>query len=218
MIDLHAHTFFSDGVLSPSELVYRAKCRGYTAIALTDHIDYSNADFILPRMVKACEILSKSYGILAVAGAELTYVPPKLIKEFAAECRKLGAKIVVVHGETVSETVPAETNLYAVQAGIDILAHPGHLSLEAAELAAKNNVKIEITARKYHDTTNKEVAQTALKAGAKLVLNTDAHAPENLLTEETIEKILAQAGLPQDYYKVMQENAGEIIKAMKNEK
>jgi len=114
MIDLHTHTFFSDGVLSPSELVYRAKCRGYSAIALTDHIDYSNADFILPRMVKTCKILSQNYGILAVPGAELTYVPPKLIKEFAVECRKLGAKIVVVHGETVSETVPPETNFYAV--------------------------------------------------------------------------------------------------------
>ncbi|MDR2192281.1 MAG: histidinol phosphate phosphatase domain-containing protein [Endomicrobium sp.] len=212
MIDLHTHTLFSDGVLTPSELVYRAKYCGYTAIALTDHVDYSNADFILPRIIKVCKILSQNYNISAIPGAELTYIPPKLIKEFSAECRKLGAKIIVMHGETVSETVPQETNFYAVQADIDILAHPGHLSLKDAELAAKNNVKIEITTRKSHGVTNKEVAETALKAGAKLVLNTDTHVPENLLAKELIEKTLLQAGLAQDYYEIMQNNAKEILK------
>ena len=29
LIDLHTHTFFSDGVLSPAELVYRCKLRGH---------------------------------------------------------------------------------------------------------------------------------------------------------------------------------------------
>ena len=37
MIDLHTHSFFSDGVLSPSELIRRAVVKGYKAIAITDH-------------------------------------------------------------------------------------------------------------------------------------------------------------------------------------
>ncbi len=36
-IDLHLHTTASDGTLSPSDLVARAKSRGLSAIAVTDH-------------------------------------------------------------------------------------------------------------------------------------------------------------------------------------
>lgn len=37
MIDLHLHSRFSDGALTPTELVERARVRGLYAIALTDH-------------------------------------------------------------------------------------------------------------------------------------------------------------------------------------
>ncbi|MDR1696295.1 MAG: histidinol phosphate phosphatase domain-containing protein [Endomicrobium sp.] len=211
MIDLHMHTFYSDGVLVPSELVYRAKYKGYSAMAITDHIDFSNMDFVIPRILKTAKILTENYGITVLPGAELTYVPPKLIKDAAAECRKLGAKVIVVHGETVAETVPPGTNLYAVEAGIDILAHPGHLSFDDAAAAAKNGVNIEITTRKGHSVTNKTVAETALKAGARLVLNTDTHTPENILTAEIIEKTLSESGLPADYYGIMRQNSLEIV-------
>jgi histidinol phosphatase-like PHP family hydrolase len=215
MIDLHAHTFFSDGILSPFELVYRARYKGYTAIALTDHIDYSNMDFVIPKIVKAAKMLTENYDILVLPGAELTYIPPKLIKSAVAECRNLGAKIIVVHGETVAETVPLETNLYAVNAGIDILAHPGHLSKETAVSAALNNVKIEITTRKGHNITNREVARIALSKNAKLVLDTDTHTPDNFLTKKIIEQTLLDAGLPVDYYNIMQKNSQEIVNMRK---
>ena len=91
MIDLHTHTLFSDGVLIPSELVYRAKYKGYKAIALTDHVDFSNMDFVIPGIVKVARILTDNYGISVFPGVEITYVPPKLIKQAALECRKLGA-------------------------------------------------------------------------------------------------------------------------------
>lgn len=35
--DLHAHSSASDGILSPAALVSRAKARGVSQIALTDH-------------------------------------------------------------------------------------------------------------------------------------------------------------------------------------
>lgn len=211
MIDLHTHTFFSDGVLIPSELVYRAKYKGYKTIAITDHIDFSNMELVIPNIVKVSKILSENYEILVLPGVELTYVPPKLINTAAKECRKLGAKVIVVHGETTAETVPVETNLYAVQADIDILAHPGHLSAQEAEFAAKNNIKIEITTRKGHNVTNKEVAEVALKANAKIVLNTDTHTPDNLFSKDIIEKTLTDSGIKLDYYDIMLKNSKEIV-------
>ena len=41
-IDLHMHSLFSDGELLPSELARRALKLNHEAIAITDHVDYSN--------------------------------------------------------------------------------------------------------------------------------------------------------------------------------
>ena len=211
MIDLHTHTLFSDGVLLPSELVYRAKFKGYRAIALTDHVDYSTYDYVIPRIIKVAKILQASYEIMVIPGVEITYVPPKLIKDVAFECRQCGAKLIVVHGQTVAETVPEQTNMYAIEAGIDILAHPGHITKDEVKSAKKNNVCLEITTRHGHNATNKEVAELALKYGAKLVLNTDTHEPENLMDQDKIQNTLLSAGLDLKYFEIMQKNSIEFI-------
>ncbi len=125
MIDLHTHTIFSDGELIPAELVRRAVAAGYKAIALTDHIDQSNIDLVIPRIAKAVNALREMVPIAVMVGAELTHVPPRQIADLAKEARTLGAQIVVVHGETLVEPVLEGTNRAAIEAGIDILAHPG---------------------------------------------------------------------------------------------
>lgn len=211
MIDLHTHTLFSDGVLLPSELVYRAKFKGYKAIALTDHVDYSNYEFNIPKIVAVAKVLQENYDIKVLPGVEITYVPPKLIADIVEKCKKLGAKIIVVHGETVAETVPPETNHYALKAGIDILAHPGHITKEDVLLAKENNVCLEITTRKGHNVTNKEVATLAMQCGTKLVLNTDSHTPDDLMDLVKIEKTLIDAGLDLKYFETMKQNSQNII-------
>lgn len=212
MIDLHTHSLFSDGVLLPSELIYRAKVKGYSAIAVTDHGDFSTFDFVIPRIKRITSELSRHYGIKALPGIEITYVPPVLIKKAVSLCRKLGARIVVVHGETPAETVPPGTNRAAVLSGADILAHPGFITEEEAGLAAKNNVCLEITTRRGHNKGNPHVARMAKKCGAKLVLNTDTHTPENLLDRAKIAEALKTSGLPASYYKVMLNNSSAILK------
>jgi len=212
MIDLHMHTFFSDGVLSPSELVYRAKTAGYTAIGLTDHADFSNIEITIKSILKVTGILEKEYNITVLSGIELTYIPPRIIKRAAALARRLGAEVVVVHGESPVEPVPPGTNSAAVSAGIDILAHPGFITHKDAEQAKKNNVSLEITARKGHSTGNHHVAQTAMQCGASLVLNTDTHMPEDILTAKIVNKVLQSAKLSNNDFNVMQNNALKIIK------
>jgi histidinol phosphatase-like PHP family hydrolase len=195
LIDLHTHTIFSDGELLPSELVRRAVIHGYEAIALTDHADYTNLEQLLEAAKKA-KYLENEWDIRVLTGVELTHVPPRKIAPLAKKAKELGAEIVVVHGETISEPVAPGTNAESVACEyVDILAHPGLISPEDVQTAADNNVFLEITARNGHNRTNGHVARLVLEIGATLVVNTDTHAPENLITDETALKIAMGAGL-----------------------
>lgn len=183
MIDLHTHSLFSDGVLVPSELVRRAVMKGYTAIAITDHADASNIDFTIPRVAAACKELNRRWKITALPGIELTHIPPETFAELTERARSLGAVIVVAHGETLVEPVHPGTNRAAIEARVDILAHPGLISREEAGLAAKHGVHLEITARKGHSLSNGYVAKIAGEMGARLVIDTDTHEPGDLIDE-----------------------------------
>ena len=215
MIDLHTHSLLSDGELLPSELVRRAVVKGYRAIAVTDHVDVSNMDWVISRLVKDCGELMKYFQIEVIPGAEITHVPPERIKSLAEEARKLGAKVVVVHGETIVEPVAPGSNLQALQSPIDILAHPGLITEEEVLLAKKNGIMLEITARKGHCLTNGHVAKMALKIGAGLVLNTDAHSPEDLITPDQARKIALGAGLDEDGFSRLKMNERELLERIR---
>lgn len=211
MIDLHTHTFLSDGVLIPSELVRRAIQKGYKAIAITDHADLSNIDFIIPRIVKVCQNLSLSWNMNVIPGIELTHVPPDTIKCLAQQARELGAKLVVVHGETIVEPVAEGTNMAAIEAMVDILAHPGLISIEEARLAKENSVYLEITSRKGHCLTNGHVARMGLNSGARLVINTDSHEPSDLITGEEALKVLIGSGLDSEASQDIFRNSLDLV-------
>ena len=197
--DFHTHTFLSDGVLSPLELIRRAYHQEYKTIAITDHVGLSNQTEILKILSEECKYASEEWGIKAIPGVEITHVPKKLIGDAAKKARDLGAQIVIVHGETLSEPVEPGTNLEAVNSKeVDILAHPGLITEEEALLAVENKVYLEISARKGHSLTNGHVARLAFKTGANLILDSDAHEPEDLLTISLAEKIARGAGLSKD--------------------
>ncbi|MDO8734652.1 MAG: histidinol phosphate phosphatase domain-containing protein [Elusimicrobiota bacterium] len=212
MIDLHTHTFFSDGDLIPSELVCRAKNAGYKTIALTDHCDFSNMDFVMRRITRITDGLHRYYKINVIVGCEITYVPPGLISKAVKQARKLGAKIVVVHGESPVEPVPKGTNRAAILSKCDILAHPGYITEEDVRHAKKNNVLLEITTRNGHRIGNKHLARHAKKIGAKLVMNTDTHHPEDLFNEKKIKEILKETNLNYADFIQMQKNAENLTK------
>jgi len=212
MIDLHTHTLFSDGVLLPAELARRAQVLGYQALAMTDHVDSSNLDFVLPRLVAACADLQPEMSITLIPGVEITHVPPALIGPLAGRARDLGAKIIVVHGESVVEPVCPGTNRAALESDVDILAHPGLISAEEAALAACNGVCLEITTRRGHSITNGHVARMAREAGALLLLNNDAHAPGDLVTLDFAEKVARGAGLDDEEWQVMRKKSRELVR------
>jgi predicted metal-dependent phosphoesterase TrpH len=67
-IELHAHTHFSDGTLSPAELVALASERGLTALAITDH---DSVEGVAPAIAAA--------GALRDASVEGGATPPEIV-------------------------------------------------------------------------------------------------------------------------------------------
>jgi len=195
MIDLHTHSIHSDGDLIPAELVQRAKERGYKALAITDHADESNLEQVVAALKGFVLGLPADPGITVLAGVELTHLYPEQISKLVKKARKLGAEIVVIHGETLVEPVPAETNRAGIEAGADIIAHPGLIKPEEVKLAAAKGVCLEISTRAGHSLSNGWVAGLAMRAGARLVLNTDSHSPSDLTAWEYAKKIAQGAGL-----------------------
>jgi histidinol phosphatase-like PHP family hydrolase len=195
MYNLHAHTFLSDGELLPSEVAVRYQAAGYKAIALTDHADYSNIRLVCKAVVEFCRKWPKDSLIKVLSGIELTHLPPQQFKPLSMLARKMGTQIIIAHGETPVEPISPNTNKMALQADIDILAHPGLITDEDTKLAAKKGVFLEITSRPGHSQANRHVVSQAKKFKAKLILNNDSHRPQDIISPAQLDRIGLDCGL-----------------------
>jgi histidinol phosphatase-like PHP family hydrolase len=185
----------------------------HEAVAITDHVDASNIDCV-GRIIKAVTDIRDNWDIEVVPGAEITHAPSEIIEKLADQAKNLGAEIVVVHGETIVEPVIEGTNLKAVNCPeVDILAHPGLITVEEAEIAKENDVALELSSRRGHCLGNGHVARVAMEVGADLVVDTDTHMPEDLISYETAYKVALGAGLPKkEIEKVLKDNPTKILK------
>lgn len=199
--DFHTHTFFSDGISSPIELIRFAYVYGYKCIGITDHGSYSNLERIIESTKKDCELAEKYWDIIAVPGIELTNIPAASVDGMARDAKELGARMVVVHGESIVEEVEEGTNLAAVRSEyVDMLAHPGIMTSEEAELAVKNDIYIEITKRVGHSLANGRVVEVGRKAGVKLLINSDTHSYPDLYTGDFQKEVALGSGLSSEEY------------------
>ncbi len=214
MIDLHTHTFLSDGVLGPAELVRRAEYSGYRVIGIADHADASNLDDLVSALVRFVRETQSFLKIRIIPGVELTHIPPGQIGGLVKRARQLGARLIVMHGETVCEPVQLGTNRAAIEAGVDILAHPGLISEEEARMAAENGVHLEISARSSHGLGNGRVAAYARQAGASLVIDSDAHAPSDILSPAWREKVAFGAGLTPEELERINKNMMSLVERL----
>ena len=208
--DFHTHSLLSDGELLPAELARRYSCKGYRAVAIADHVDASNVEPVVLGIVRGAEQWNEAAEteLRLIPAAEITHVPPSQVPSLVSKARQLGAKIIVVHGETLVEPVAAGTNRAAIEGGADILAHPGLISEQEALLAARKGVSLEITARAGHCLTNGHVARAASEAGAALVINSDAHVPGDIPGPELAGRVGLGAGLsPHELMQVESEMA-----------
>ncbi len=195
LYDLHTHTILSDGEMLPSELIRRMSVIGYTTVAITDHVDTSNAESVVPMILDVQES-AELFGVRLLCGVEITHVPPSQIAAVARQAREAGAEIIVVHGETTVEPVAPGTNHAAcICPDVDVLAHPGLITREDARLAQENGIALEITSRGGHNRTNGHVVRIAREVSCQLVVDSDAHAPHDLLDKIGKENVAMGAGL-----------------------
>jgi len=236
--DFHTHTVFSDGGMLPAGLMQRAIVRGCLGLAITDHVDSSNLEWVFENLLKFVEelgqewqpaivpgadattapltamssdALAKDWHLPLIPGVELTSVPPRKIAALTEKARSLGAKWVVVHGETIMEPVAPGTNRAAIEAGADLLSHPGLINPEDAARAAELGVHLEITAHKGHGMANGWVAQRARESGARLLLNTDCHVSAEMLDAKQRRAIAFGAGLTKKEVDQIWQNGRRII-------
>jgi len=215
-IDLHTHTLLSDGEVLPIELARKADVMGMRAIAFTDHVSMSTINRVIEETARDCQ-LTQSWEIETVLGVEITHVPVDRMDEMISMARRLGAELIVVHGESLAEPTEPGTNLAAVSnPEVDVLAHPGLISTEEVELARENGIILELSARKGHCLANGHVAALARKYNAIMVVNTDAHSDSDLITEEEARQVARGAGLPEsEVEKAVIENPREILRRIR---
>jgi putative hydrolase len=211
LIDLHTHTVLSDGDLIPTELARRAEVVGYKVLGIADHVDTALVESVVPVLVQVAKDLAPVMKLKVLPGAEVTHCRPEHIGRVVERARQLGARVVIVHGETPAEPVIAGTNRAAIEAGCDILAHPGFLTEAEARLAAERGVLLEISGRKGHCLTNGHVAQVARRVGAQVIFGSDSHAPEDLRSLAEAQAVLAGAGLNADEIAAAFAAAGRLV-------
>ncbi|MGA2919189.1 histidinol phosphate phosphatase domain-containing protein [Methanoregula sp.] len=195
LYDLHTHTILSDGEMLPIELIRRMAVAGYTTVAITDHVDISNTEPVLETLALVRESAGL-FGVRLLCGVEITHVPPVQIAALARKAKATGADIVVVHGETPVEPVAPGTNLAACTCrDVNVLAHPGMITKEEAQAAASNGIALELTSRGGHNRTNGHVAWIARETGCQLVVDSDAHSPNDILDKRAKNVVARGAGL-----------------------
>jgi histidinol phosphatase-like PHP family hydrolase len=96
------------------------------------------------------------------------------------------------------------TNLAALKIPeVNILAHPGLITIKEAELAKENDIFLELTAREGHCFSNGHIAKVAMQVGNKLLVNSDAHSPRDLFNEEKAFQVAFGSGLSEKNSKIV---------------
>lgn len=198
---IHCHSTYSDGEASVREMAEAALVRGYSYLAITDHSPYVRvANGLSPDRLHAqiSEIggLRPEFadrGLTLLTGQEVDILPDGSLDtpdELLAELDIVVASVHFRKNETEAQ-MTARVVRAIENPHVGILGHPtGRLlgkrepfaiDMEAViAAAARTKTVLEINASPERMDLNDGYARRAKEAGAKLVVNADAHSVAGL--------------------------------------
>ena len=198
--DLHTHTDWSDGGFSIREMVAAAAERGRAFHAVTDHATgpgiFGNTGLDESAIADQAEAIAEVAADAEIAvfhGIEANIAADGTISTDDATLADLDVVVASPHAALDADADAATERLVrAVEhPSVDVLGHPtgriinSRQGLEpdmdaVAAAAAREGVAIEVNANPARLDADGAAVRAAVKAGATLAVNTDAHAPREL--------------------------------------
>jgi DNA polymerase (family X) len=192
--DLHCHTVASDGHNTIEEMALAARERGYEYVAITDHsASHGFGDDVSPAQLReqierVRELDASIDGIRVLAGSEVNILPDGSLDyedELLAELDWVIASVHTAFG--MSEQAMTERMIAAVQHPlVDAIGHPTGRRIErrepyaldvaaVIEAAVRSGTMLEINANPERRDLNDIHARAAARAGARILIDSDAH-------------------------------------------
>ena len=197
--DLHCHTVASDGKATIAEMAQAARERGYEYLAITDHSashGFGNdvsPDELRAQIERIAEIDAQLEGVRVLAGTEVNILPDGSLDyedELLAQLDWVVASVHTAFG--MDEQRMTERVIAAIEHPlVDALGHPTGRLIERREpyavdleavfaAAATAGTLLEINGNPDRRDLCDAHARAAVAAGARIVVDSDAHRPQTL--------------------------------------
>jgi DNA polymerase (family 10) len=195
--DLHCHTVASDGRNTIEEMALAARAHGYEYVAITDHSashGFGNdvsAEELRLQIEHVREADSSIQGIRILAGSEVNILPDGSLDYEDELLQELDWVIASAHTAFgMSEEKMTERMITATEHPlVDAIGHPTGRLIERREAyaldmhalieaAVRTGTMLEINANPNRRDLNDVHARAAARAGARIVIDSDAHGSE----------------------------------------
>jgi DNA polymerase (family 10) len=197
--DLHSHTIASDGHNTIEEMGLAARERGYEYLAITDHsASHGFGNDVSPEQLRhQIELVraanARVEGIELLAGSEVNILPDGSLDyedELLSELDWVIASVHTAFG--ASEQAMTERMITAIEHPlVNAIGHPTGRLIERREpyaidldavfaAAARAGTMLEINANPKRRDLSDVHARAAVRAGVRIVIDSDAHRAETL--------------------------------------
>lgn len=197
--DLHVHSKWSDGIINLSDIIERIKKYNYEYIAISDHTtsNYYGRGLDIERLRRKTNYIDrlksrfKDFRILLgseidIRGTGKFDYPEDIIKKLDIAIGSMHSSFLNTEDENTTRSISAVNNKH-----IDFIAHPTGVVFgnrapyfididRLIEEAARNDKALEINSYFLRMDLNEQNVRKAARMGVKIVINTDAHRPNNI--------------------------------------
>jgi DNA polymerase (family 10) len=190
--DLHVHTNWSDGDLSPAEMIEAAAAAGYDYLGIADHATGPGMvggvgveDDTLLELAEKIRELRETADVTVFVGVEANIAADGGVSVRDEVLDTLDLVVASPHsgldGDGTDRLVTAIEH-----PSVDVLGHPSGRMLnrrsgmeididDIAEAARSNRVALEVNANPHRIDLWGEAVRRAVEASATIAINTDAH-------------------------------------------